>query len=116
MELPKNTHIHLKRLDFHAALGQGTNNLGEIWAIGMAIQSLQISVTNRLITITNTHIFSDSELALGAITNTTKTNKNNIVNYEAITAIKKERHREMTRQPPRQTQTKGEKPKARGQQ
>jgi ribonuclease HI len=89
LELPKNNHIHLKRLDFHAALGQGTNNLGEIWAIGMAIQSLQISISKRLIATTSTHIFSDSEFAMGALTNTTKTNKNNILNYKAITAIKK---------------------------
>ena len=89
LELPKNTHLNLKRIDFHAALGQGTNNLGEIWAIGMAIQSLHISISKRLIATNNTHIFSDSEFAMGALTNSTKINKHNTINYEAITAIKK---------------------------
>jgi len=89
MELPMNTHLTNKRLDFHAALGHGTNNLGEIWAIGMAIQTLQISTTKNLISINSAHIFSDSELAIGALTNANKVNKNIITNYVAITTIKK---------------------------
>jgi ribonuclease HI len=89
LEMPKNFHLKLKRLDFHAALGLGTNNLGEIWAIGMAIQTLQILTDKHLIASTNAHIFSDSEFAMGALTNSTKVNKNNITNYKAITSIKK---------------------------
>ena len=89
MELPKSPPLSFDNLDFHAALGHGTNNLGEVWAIGMAIQALQYSISNRLIATSSAHIFTDSEFAMGALTNSTKINKLNPNNYASIVAIKK---------------------------
>jgi len=54
----------------------------------MAIQALQISISKNLFAFTSVHIFSDSEFAIGALTNSTKVNKNNTINYAAINTIR----------------------------
>ena len=67
-------------LEAYAALGKGTNNLGEIWAIGMAAQM----ATTHLSTVPNNtfshlKIFTDSAFARASVLGLWKTN-----NYQGI--------------------------------
>ena len=50
-----------KRVDFHAPLAEGTNNLGQLWAIGMALEYIIWLFTNSTWIIGEIHIFSDSK-------------------------------------------------------
>jgi ribonuclease HI len=49
-------------LSFSAALGHGTNNLGEVWAIGLGLSKASALPAPRP---TEIHVFSDSEFAIG---------------------------------------------------
>jgi ribonuclease HI len=49
-------------VEAHASLGHGTNNIGELWAIGMAVQ-LSVEALPTLPLITHLYILSDSQLS-----------------------------------------------------
>jgi ribonuclease HI len=51
-----------------AALGHGTNNLGELWAIGMAMQIAARRVRNHPQDYHQFKIFSDSQYSIGILT------------------------------------------------
>ena len=51
-----------------AALGHGTNNLGELWAIGMAMQIAARRVSTHLQDYDQFRIFSDSQYSIGILT------------------------------------------------
>ena len=51
-----------------AALGHGTNNLGELWAIGMAMQIAARRVSTHLQHYDQFRIFSDSQYSIGILT------------------------------------------------
>ena len=54
----------LHHQDFiHAGLGHGTNNIGELWAIGMVIEAAHHRISNGLHQPCQGHIFSDSTYA-----------------------------------------------------
>jgi ribonuclease HI len=50
-----------------AALGPGTNNLGELWAVGLALQAASLAPT-RPHTYTQFYIFTDSQFTKGVLT------------------------------------------------
>jgi len=52
------------KLSFSTALGWGTNNLGEIWAIGLGLSQASLLCSSSPL-ITEIHFFSDSEFAIG---------------------------------------------------
>jgi ribonuclease HI len=51
-----------------AALGQGTNNLGELWGLGMALQMARARITTHPHKYKRIYIFTDSQFALGIVT------------------------------------------------
>ena len=51
-----------------AALGQGTNNLGELWGLGMALQMARARVTAHPHKHERLYLFTDSQFSLGIIT------------------------------------------------
>lgn len=50
-----------------AALGPGTNNLGELWAVGLALQAASLALA-RPHTYTQFYIFTDSQFTKGVLT------------------------------------------------
>ena len=72
-----------KRVDFHAPLGEGTNNLGELWAIGMALEYIIWLFANSTWIIGEIHIFSDSKYSTDAL-NGISTLKTNIALFHAV--------------------------------
>ncbi len=50
-----------------AALGHGTNNLGELWAVGLALQAALIALSQPH-TYTQLYIFTDSQFTKGVLT------------------------------------------------
>jgi len=52
------------KLSFSTALGWGTNNLGEVWAIGLGLSQAALLCSNSP-SISEIHLFSDSEFAIG---------------------------------------------------
>ena len=75
-----------RTLDLHTALGPGSNNLGEGWAIGMALQ-----LANRLITTgtwigSTVRICTDSNLWLGLLTCGHRPSQHTFL-YKAVTAL-----------------------------
>ena len=50
-----------------APLGHSTNNVGELWAIGMAIQMLEAKEAAHSTNATPLHIFTDSKYSIGLI-------------------------------------------------
>ena len=54
------------KITLSSALGHGTNNLGEVWAIGLGLDcATSIIAASAAAVISHIHIFSDSEYAIG---------------------------------------------------
>jgi ribonuclease HI len=51
-----------------AALGHGTNNLGELWGLGMALQMAKERVLSHPNLYNHLYIFTDSQFSLGIVT------------------------------------------------
>ena len=58
--LPSGLNITLS-----SALGHGTNNLGELWAIGLGLSKAASVCASDTSAFTEIHVFSDSEYAIG---------------------------------------------------
>ena len=69
-----------------AALGHGTNNIGEIWAIGMAAQ-IALAHAERNSHITHIIILTDSQFTINLLTNKITPKRNSI--RKLSTAVKK---------------------------
>ena len=64
---PPTIHDHSPpplRYDVHSALGNGTNNRGEMWALGMANQAIRELDRRKLRVKGDTHVFVDSKYAI----------------------------------------------------
>ena len=59
----------VSRLEIRAALGKCTNNLGELWAIGMALEFIKYLKDNNRWASGDVHLFSDSDYAIKGILN-----------------------------------------------
>ena len=68
-----------------AALGKGTNNLGELWAIGMALEFIKYLKDNNRWASGDVHLFSDSDYAIKGILGATKLRSN----LELLAAVRK---------------------------
>lgn len=70
-----------RRFERHAALGQGTNNIGELAAVGLALDLLDEQGVDKSVVI---HILSDSKYAIGVLSQGWKAK----ANAELIAGIK----------------------------
>jgi len=80
-----------------ASLGLGSNNLGELWAIGMALDIIDHHITHNH-NITHAYICTDSQFSLGALTKGWKIKKhtNIIINIkQRIDLIRHKIHLEL---------------------
>ena len=77
---PNKAHVHMQ-----IALGKGTNNLGELWAMGMALEFISLLLEMGRWEKGEVHIFSDSSYSIGGLNGTT-TPKSNLDLFSAVKA------------------------------
>ena len=65
--LTDNTDPDWQGAEAYAALGPGANNVGELWAIGMALELAEQSVLATPATHTHLHIYTDSQYAVDCL-------------------------------------------------